>query len=222
MGRGTHGPVRHAQLDRAGLVPARRDEGAGTHAMKVIIVGCGRVGARVAAELDSRGERHRHRSQRPRLQPAAPDLRGPDGARQRHGRGRAPLGGTEEADLLMSLTEGDNRNALSAQVAKHTFGVPRVIAKINDPLRSEAYRALGPRDDLPHRDPRGRARHSPRSREPRRRAGSSSRPPPSRCAARRPRDRAPIARCRRRWTRRRTSPPTPRSSPAATAETEGF
>jgi trk system potassium uptake protein TrkA len=43
----------------------------------------------------------------------------------------------------MTLTEGDNRNALAAQLAKHTFGVPRVIAKINDPLRGEAYRALG-------------------------------------------------------------------------------
>ena len=43
----------------------------------------------------------------------------------------------------MALTEGDNRNALAAQLAKHTFGAPRVIAKINDPLRGEAYRALG-------------------------------------------------------------------------------
>ena len=53
------------------------------------------------------------------------------------------IAGAEQADLVMTLTEGDNRNALSAQVAKHTFGVPRVIAKINDPLRGEAYRALG-------------------------------------------------------------------------------
>jgi len=51
--------------------------------------------------------------------------------------------GAEQADLVMALTEGDNRNALAAQVAKHTFGAPRVIAKINDPLRGEAYRALG-------------------------------------------------------------------------------
>jgi hypothetical protein len=51
--------------------------------------------------------------------------------------------GAEQADLLMTLTEGDNRNALAAQLGKHTFGVPRVIAKINDPLRGEAYRAIG-------------------------------------------------------------------------------
>ena len=51
--------------------------------------------------------------------------------------------GAEQADIVMALTEGDNRNALAAQLAKHTFGAPRVIAKINDPLRGEAYRALG-------------------------------------------------------------------------------
>ena len=51
--------------------------------------------------------------------------------------------GAEQADILMTLTEGDNRNALAAQLGKHTFGIPRVIAKINDPLRGEAYRALG-------------------------------------------------------------------------------
>jgi hypothetical protein len=51
--------------------------------------------------------------------------------------------GAEQADMLMALTEGDNRNALAAQLGKHTFGIPRVIAKVNDPLRGEAYRALG-------------------------------------------------------------------------------
>src|SRR5438093_629201 len=51
--------------------------------------------------------------------------------------------GADMADLLMALTEGDNRNSLGAQLGKHIFGIPRVIAKINDPLRAEAYRTLG-------------------------------------------------------------------------------
>jgi trk system potassium uptake protein TrkA len=51
--------------------------------------------------------------------------------------------GAEMADVLMALTEGDNRNAMAAQLGKHVFGIPRVIAKINDPLRAEAYRSLG-------------------------------------------------------------------------------
>ena len=112
--------------------------------MNVIIVGCGRVGARVAAELDSRGAQvtvidHNARAFN-RLPPnfGGQTVRGngTDEDVLREAR-------TEEAELMMALTEGDNRNALAAQVAKHTFGVPRVIAKINDPLRGEAYRALG-------------------------------------------------------------------------------
>ena len=51
--------------------------------------------------------------------------------------------GAEMCDLLMALTEGDNRNAMAAQLGKHVFGIPRVIAKINDPVRAEAYRSLG-------------------------------------------------------------------------------
>jgi len=51
--------------------------------------------------------------------------------------------GAGMSDLLMALTEGDNRNALAAQIGKHLFGIPRVIAKINDPVRAEAYRSLG-------------------------------------------------------------------------------
>ena len=64
--------------------------------------------------------------------------------------------GAEMCDLLMALTEGDNRNAMAAQLGKHVFGIPRVIAKINDPVRAEAYRIARPGDHLPHRHP-GRA-----------------------------------------------------------------
>ncbi len=112
--------------------------------MRVIIVGCGRVGARVAAELDQRGEHVTVIDTSPRAFNRLPQsfkgetVRG-NGTDEDVLRGA----GAEQADLLMALTEGDNRNALAAQLGKHTFGVPRVIAKINDPLRGEAYRALG-------------------------------------------------------------------------------
>src|SRR6266567_2881087 len=56
LGRGPHRPVCDAQLDGAGLVPACGDGGPGPNAMRVIIVGCGRVGARTAGELDKLGE----------------------------------------------------------------------------------------------------------------------------------------------------------------------
>jgi trk system potassium uptake protein TrkA len=112
--------------------------------MRVIIVGCGRVGARVAAELDQRGEHVTVIDTSPRAFNRLPQsfkgetVRG-NGTDEDVVRGA----GAEQADILMALTEGDNRNALAAQLGKHTFGVPRVIAKINDPLRGEAYRALG-------------------------------------------------------------------------------
>jgi trk system potassium uptake protein len=112
--------------------------------MRIIVVGCGRVGARVAAELDSRGEKVTVIDTNPRAFSRLPQtfkgetVRG-SGTDEDVMRGA----GTDQADLVMALTEGDNRNALCAQVAKHRFGVPRVIAKINDPLRGEAYRALG-------------------------------------------------------------------------------
>ena len=112
--------------------------------MRVIIVGCGRVGARVAAELDQRGE---HVTVIDIRQPAFSRLPASFGGETMRGNGTDEdvmrSAGAEQADLLMALTEGDNRNALAAQLGKHTFGIPRVIAKINDPLRGEAYRALG-------------------------------------------------------------------------------
>jgi len=112
--------------------------------MRVIIIGCGRVGARVAAELDARGEHVTIIDINPRAFTRLPASFGGESVR---GNGTDEdimrSAGAEQADVLMALTEGDNRNALAAQVGKHTFGVPRVIAKINDPLRCEAYRALG-------------------------------------------------------------------------------
>ncbi|HEU4863410.1 MAG TPA: TrkA family potassium uptake protein [Candidatus Limnocylindria bacterium] len=112
--------------------------------MRAIIIGCGRVGARVAAELDSRGENVTVIDTSQRAFGRLPTtfkgetVRG-SGTDEDVLRGA----GAEQADVVMALTEGDNRNALAAQLAKHRFGVPRVIAKINDPLRGETYRALG-------------------------------------------------------------------------------
>lgn len=112
--------------------------------MRVIIIGCGRVGARTAAELDTRGEHVTVLDHNPRAFNRLPAKFGGNTVRG-NGTDEDVLrtAGAEQADLLMALTEGDNRNALAAQVGKHTFGVPRVIAKVNDPLRAEAYRTLG-------------------------------------------------------------------------------
>jgi trk system potassium uptake protein TrkA len=51
--------------------------------------------------------------------------------------------GVDKADALLTLTQGDNRNLMSAQVAKQIFGVKHVIAKVNDPIRASTYREHG-------------------------------------------------------------------------------
>jgi trk system potassium uptake protein TrkA len=51
--------------------------------------------------------------------------------------------GIEGADVFFALTQGDNRNVMASQIAKHIFNVPRVICRIYDPLRQELYSTLG-------------------------------------------------------------------------------
>ncbi len=112
--------------------------------MKILIIGCGRVGARTAGELDNLGE---HVTVIDDDQRAFLRLPSDFGGVTVRGSGTDAdvlrEAGAEVADLLMALTEGDNRNALAAQMGKHVFGIPRVLAKINDPVRAEAYRSLG-------------------------------------------------------------------------------
>ena len=112
--------------------------------MRVIIVGCGRVGARTAAELDQRGDHVTVIDTDQRAFSRLPSTFGGVTVRGHGGDEDVQRGaGAELCDLLMALTEGDNRNAMAAQLGKHVFGIPRVIAKINDPVRAEAYRSLG-------------------------------------------------------------------------------
>ena len=112
--------------------------------MRIIIIGCGRVGAETAVRLDQRGDHVTVIDIDPRAFEKLPS--GYSGITIRgNGGDEDVLRGAEAemAEIVMALTEGDNRNVMAAQLAKHVFGVPRVIAKINDPLRAEAYRTLG-------------------------------------------------------------------------------
>jgi trk system potassium uptake protein TrkA len=51
--------------------------------------------------------------------------------------------GIEEADAFIAVTQGDNRNILASQMAKHLFNVPRVLCRIYDPLRRDIFTLLG-------------------------------------------------------------------------------
>jgi trk system potassium uptake protein TrkA len=51
--------------------------------------------------------------------------------------------GIERADAFVAATQGDNRNIMASQIARHVFGVKRVVTRIYDPLRSDTFAALG-------------------------------------------------------------------------------
>ncbi len=112
--------------------------------MHVVILGCGRVGAALALMLEAEGHTiaiiDRDRESFRRL--------------GRGFKGRTILGigidedvlrkaGIERAGGFAATTNGDNTNIMSAQIVKVKFRVPRVVARIYDPLRAEAYKELG-------------------------------------------------------------------------------
>ncbi len=112
--------------------------------MKAVIVGCGRVGAALAATLDAAG----HEVIILDTSTAAFDrLPSTFGGTALRGDGTDEdvlrRAGADGADLFFSLTEGDNRNIMAAQVAVEEFGIETTVAKVNDPVRAEAYSHLG-------------------------------------------------------------------------------
>ena len=112
--------------------------------MKVIIMGCGRVGAALAGMLDAEGHKVTILDVEPysfRKLPA-----GFNGvAMVGSGLEEEALkkAGIEEADVFVTTTQGDNRNVLACQTAKHIYHVPKVVSRIYDPIREEMYRNLG-------------------------------------------------------------------------------
>jgi trk system potassium uptake protein TrkA len=113
--------------------------------MKVLIMGCGRVGAQLAIMLDQAG----HDVTVLDIQASQMEKRLPETFRGRKLVGNGidqdvlRRAGVEHADAFVSCTQGDNRNVMSAQIAKHIFNVPRVVCRIYDPIREEMYHTLG-------------------------------------------------------------------------------
>ena len=112
--------------------------------MKVVIMGCGRVGAKLAGLLDADGHTvavldtdvYSFRRLAPTFGGTALIGNGIDEQALKRA-------GIEEANVFVALTQGDNRNVMAAQIAKHIFNVPKVMSRIYDPLRQELYDTLG-------------------------------------------------------------------------------
>ncbi len=110
----------------------------------IVIVGCGRVGSGLGVGLAEQGHSvaiiDRNAKAFRRL-PAGlgGDDRGGLGLRPRRPRpGRAG-----EADSLAAVTSGDNSNILTARIARETYEIPNVVARIYDPRRAQIYLRLG-------------------------------------------------------------------------------
>jgi trk system potassium uptake protein TrkA len=112
--------------------------------MNVVIMGCGRVGAYLAGLLDAEGhsvsvlDNNADSFRRLPANFSGTALIG-NGLDQE----ALKRAGIEKADAFVAVTQGDNRNVMAAQIAKHIFNVPKVTCRIYDPLRRDLYQTIG-------------------------------------------------------------------------------
>lgn len=112
--------------------------------MRVVVMGCGRVGAALSVELDAAG----HQVVVIDRDPAAfarlsAEFSGGTVTGQGFDKTVLTEAGIEGADAFAAVSSGDNSNIIAARVARETFGVERVIARIYDAGRAEVYERLG-------------------------------------------------------------------------------
>ncbi len=112
--------------------------------MHIVIMGCGRVGSTLAHSLEDRGHSVAVVDQNPEaFRRLGPDFRGITvtgvGFEQRV----LVEAGIERADAFAAVSSGDNSNIISARLARETYGVHRVVARIYDQKRAEVYERLG-------------------------------------------------------------------------------
>lgn len=112
--------------------------------MNVLIMGCGRLGARIAATLDQGGHKvtvlDTQSSAFRRLPEAFTGIKelgnGMDGP-------ALERAGVTTMDAFMAVTQGDNRNFFASMMAKEVYHVPRVLCRIYDPVRERIFHDLG-------------------------------------------------------------------------------
>jgi trk system potassium uptake protein len=150
MGRGT------AERPAAVEVPSqagRQDEGPPGDGMPylgvdervhVVIMGCGRVGSTLAATLESRGHSVAIIDQNgDAFRRLAPAFTGQTVTGIGFDREVLATAGITRADAFAAVSSGDNSNIISARLARETYGVNRVVARIYDAKRAEVYERLG-------------------------------------------------------------------------------
>jgi trk system potassium uptake protein TrkA len=112
--------------------------------MHVVIMGCGRVGSLLALELESSGHSVAVIDQsKEAFRRLGPDFKGRTVTGVGFDRDTLLEAGIEGADAFAAVSNGDNSNILAARVARESYGVTNVVARIYDPGRAEIYQRLG-------------------------------------------------------------------------------
>ncbi len=112
--------------------------------MHIVIMGCGRVGSTLAHSLEARGQSIAIIDQNPdAFRRLSPDFAGLTVTGNGYDREVLIEAGIERAHAFAAVSSGDNSNIISARVARETFGVNTVVARIYDPRRAEVYERLG-------------------------------------------------------------------------------
>jgi trk system potassium uptake protein TrkA len=107
-------------------------------------MGCGRVGSSLATELEAAGHSVAIIDQsREAFRRLGPDFKGRTISGVGFDRDTLLEAGIETADAFAAVSNGDNSNILAARVARETYGVANVVARIYDPGRAEIYQRLG-------------------------------------------------------------------------------
>jgi trk system potassium uptake protein TrkA len=107
-------------------------------------MGCGRVGAGLAIDLEAAGHSVSIIDQnREAFRRLGADFNGKTVAGVGFDRDILLEAGIEKADAFAAVSNGDNSNILAARVARETYGVANVVARIYDPARAEIYQRLG-------------------------------------------------------------------------------
>jgi trk system potassium uptake protein TrkA len=110
----------------------------------VVIMGCGRVGSTIAHSLENAGHSVAVVDQSAEaFRRLGPDFSGRTVTGVGFDRDTLIEAGIEEADAFAAVSSGDNSNIISARVARETFGIDNVVARIYDPKRAEVYTRLG-------------------------------------------------------------------------------
>jgi trk system potassium uptake protein TrkA len=110
----------------------------------IVIMGCGRVGSTIALSLEGRGHSVAVIDQNAdAFRRLGPDFGGLTVTGIGFDREVLIASGIERADGFAAVSSGDNSNIISARLARETFGVRRVVARIYDPKRAEVYERLG-------------------------------------------------------------------------------